>query len=102
MSSYWVTFRIHNSTVNGETYEDRYDSLTGAIKLMGTHWDVPTSYIVFENPGSIDDVRRILTADLAEDYDVLMIGQVGVQSARIWGTNPDADIFKLMPYLKKA
>jgi hypothetical protein len=102
MSVYWITFRIHDATVNGETYDARYDSLTNTVKIMGMRWDIPTSYAVFESGKSLDDVLAALTTNLSEQYDVLMIGEVGVKNTRIWGNNPDDDIFKLMPYLKNA
>ena len=62
----------------------------------------PSPYLVFESYADIDAVRATLTKHLSERHDVLLIGQVGVQAARIWGANPDADIFGLIPYLKKA
>ena len=101
MSVYYVTFRIHDATVNGKTYNQRYTALISAIQQMGMRWDVPTSYAAFETALSLDSALNKLKAHLSQAHDVLLICEIGVKSAKIWGANSDNDIFKLIPYLKK-
>jgi hypothetical protein len=102
MSTYWVTFRIEDKIVNGKDYDDRYDPLIAKLRGMGRYWDIPTSYVAFETDRDIDPLVRYFTQSLSADHDVFLICEIGVKSARIWGANPDDDIFTLMPYLKKA
>src|SRR5690349_14436287 len=103
MSTYWVTFRIHDQTIGGRTYEKRYSDFVDAVRNQATMWwTKPTSFICFASNNDIDAICSSIKGQLAPAYDLFLIGMPDYKSARIWGANDDDDIYKLIPFLKKA
>lgn len=101
-NTYWLTFRIHNETVNGKTYSQRYDAFYNVIKEHLEEWWVPpTSFVAFSSESSIDAIAAALKAPLSARYDMFLLGMADYKSGRIFGKNDDQDIFKLMPFLKE-
>jgi hypothetical protein len=102
MSTYWVTFRLAYENVGGKSYEERYKALTDTIVASSTkYWPEPTSFYALESAIDIDVLAGKLKAKIAPTKDVVLIRYMDHKEARICGTVNDADIFTLMPYLKK-
>ncbi|MET4067046.1 16S rRNA C1402 (ribose-2'-O) methylase RsmI [Bradyrhizobium sp. S3.2.6] len=102
MTVYWLTFRIHEATVGGRTYEKRYEALNDAVRTNCTQWwKDPTSFIAFESASTIKSLINALAGAVAESHDMFLIREMDTKSAGIYGKIVDQDIFKLMPYLQK-
>lgn len=102
MATYWVTFRIADKTVNGESYETRYNALTTTISAHCSQWWVEsTSFLLFESKHTLDQLAAALKDVVATD-DLFLIRAAEGANARIHGDIKDPDVFKLMPYLKYA
>lgn len=102
MASYWLSFRIHEDTVGGNTYSQRYNALVDAVILLRTkYWEETTAFIVFESASSIDTIAAKCNAVIAKSHDLVLIRALDIKDARICGLNTDTDIYGLMPYLKK-
>ena len=101
MTSYWITFRIANRTVNGKTYDARYEALREAIRLRSSKWWLkPTSYIAFASQDEIDVLAKACKAAIAPEYDMFLMRKMDEKNAIICGANDDRDIYDLMPYLE--
>lgn len=101
MAAYWITFRLDHGTVHGRSYDERYNSFTEAIRVKATKWWVtPTSFIAFDSDANIEQIAAACKNAIAPARDMFLIRAMDTQSAIICGHDDDADIFKLMPYLK--
>ena len=95
--------RIHDETINGRDYTTRYSEFLEAVRQQTTKWwPEPTSFICFASDLDIDTICGRLKRPLSVDHDLFLIGMPEFKSARIWGHNPDNDIYELIPFLKKA
>jgi len=65
-------------------------------------WTESTAFIVFESDSSIDAVASAVKKAINEAVDIALIGMPDYKSARAIGAIQDGDIFKLMPFTKKA
>jgi len=102
MATYWVTFRIADKTVDGETYATRHKALTDTINLHCSNWWVEsTSFLLFESKNTLDQLAGVLKASVS-DEDLFLIRACEGANARIYGNVSDDDVFTLMPYLKYA
>jgi hypothetical protein len=104
MSAFWVTFRISEKTVGGRTYEARYTDLVNTVHAAagGTYWQEPTSFLAFESIHPIETLAARFKSKIAPSHDLFLLRQMDVKDAMVCGQFDDQDIFKLMPYLKKA
>jgi hypothetical protein len=98
--TYWLTFRLADDA----TYSTRLDKLTKAVQdvTAGTWWVEPTSFLLFQSASDIDAVAAIVKAAINPAKDIVLIGMPDYKSARIIGASTDPDLFKLMPFTKKA
>ncbi|KZD22802.1 hypothetical protein [Tardiphaga robiniae] len=98
MSTYWITFRIHDS---GNSQERR-DDLYAAINDISTMWWVePTSFIVFESSESADTIAAKAKAAIRPSVDIVLLGMTEFKTARLIGAAVDHDIDQLIPFLKR-
>jgi hypothetical protein len=103
MTTYWLTFRIHNAAVGGRSYEQRYEALNETIRTnCSKWWKEPTSFIAFESNSTISALIAKCKAAIAPSHDLALIRAMDTKSAMVCGIVKDQDIFALMPYLKKS
>ena len=103
MSVYWLTFRIHEAEVGGRSQERRSADLNETIRKVTTQWWVESSsFIVLESSHGLVHIITSCKAAIAPSHDLLLVRAMDTKSAYITGLVQDQDIFKLMPYLKKA
>lgn len=101
MATYWVTFRIEDVIVGGNTYDDRRTAFYKAIEKICTKWWLPsTSFVVFESDTDINSVCAAIRAPLSRAHDLFLLGMPEFKSARIFGKNDDNDIYDLIDFLK--
>ena len=99
MSTYWLTFRIHENS----GYSSRYDALMDSLRSHATSWWLEsTSFVLFSTANNIDQVASSVKAALDPSIDLALIGMPDFKSARVIGASTDPDLFKLMPFTKKA
>ncbi len=99
MAVYWLSFRLEDDS----DYPNRYQALTDAIQGMTKKWWLETSsFFVFEAEPNIDGVAATVKKAIAPSKDIVLIGMPDYKSARLIGASKDDDIFKLMPFTKKA
>ena len=99
MAVYWLSFRL----ADGPTYPARYDAFVDAVEQMKSMWWVETSaFFVFETTLDINAVAARAKAAIDPARDIALIGMPEFKNARIIGAFKDQDIFKLMPFTKKA
>ncbi len=101
MSVYTISFMIADKTLNGSTYDDRYDAfMKTAMNISPTiWWKDTTSFIVIQTDLSITDVSKKLKAVIVPSADLFLIIDTQVKAARICGKNDDKDLIKLIPFL---
>lgn len=102
MTTYWLSFTLDSRTIGNRDYNARWNALYTDIKgiSIGTNWwTSTTSFIVFETAYGFDHVVQTAKNAVSVSYDTVLIRQLDVQDARIFGPVTDRDIFKLMPYL---
>jgi hypothetical protein len=99
MAVYWLTFRLEMNA----TYSNRHQALMDAVERISTGWwTEPTSFLVFESDQSIDGVAGTAKSAINPAIDLVLIGMPDYKSARVIGTVTDPDLFKLVPFTKKA
>lgn len=101
MATYWITFRIAETS----NYSQRYDKLMDNLRELAgsSHWWVEsTSFVVFESAQDIDGVAASVKATLDPSKDLALVGMPEFKSARIIGASTDKDLFNLIPFVKKA
>ena len=103
-NTYYITFRIHKDPMRPEAYGKRLDALTEAIRVVAVEvwWKDPTSYIMFWSSKTIDEIALAAKAAVDPKTDMALIAMVAFQDARLIGHSPnEADLLKLMPFVKK-
>jgi hypothetical protein len=94
-----MTFRI----ADDQQYAQRYDNLVEAVRTIASEWwTESTSFLLFESALSIDDVAAKVKDAINPAKDLALIGMPDYKSARAVGAVKDGDLFKLMPFTKKA
>jgi hypothetical protein len=103
MTSFWLTFRIADDIQHHRTYQERYDALIQAVTShqSGLYWGQSTSFLIFESDDGIGSIAQSAKNAIDPRYDLFLIRELDRKSAVIVGKNPDNDIYKIMPYLKK-
>jgi hypothetical protein len=99
VSTYWLTFRIHEDS----TYEKRRDALYDAIsKLTPEWWVEPTSFVAFESQSDIDTIAARAKSAIHPNTDLVLIGMTDFKSARLVGKSDDFQtLLKLVPFVKR-
>lgn len=74
MSTYFVAIRIANKTVNGDTYDERRQSVINNIYDEGQgYWDEMTSLFILNSDLSTSALARQAASGLSEDDDLLIV-----------------------------
>lgn len=99
MAVYWLSFRL----ADDDDYQARYDALEEAVRTQATKWWLETSsFFVFESAQNIDSAASSVKKAINPVKDIVLIGMAEYKSGRLIGASEDSDIFKLMPFVKKA
>lgn len=103
MEDYWVSFRISDKTIGGETYSERREALIGAVldESKG-YWDETTSFLLVRTSRTIDQLASAAKAAIALSEDLVVMRKLSVKTARYVGALSDKDIFHFMEYLERA
>lgn len=103
MTTYWLSFRIHNETRNNRTYEVRREAIEsvaenkpGVLAPANRVWDGTTSFLVFQHSASLDRLAGIVKTLIDPAVDVVLIHCMSRSAARIVGLVTDESIFALM------
>lgn len=101
MTVYWLTFRLHEETMSGRSYEQRYEALYKAVDEHSSKWWLdPTSFIALESQFGIGTIAAACKAAIAPSHDLVLIREMNTKSALLVGHTTSNTIFELMPYLK--
>lgn len=98
MSTYWLTFRIHDSGNSQERRDDLYKALDN---LSSAWWIEPTSFVVFESDSSADAIASKVKGAFDPSIDLALLGMTDFKTARLIGASEDTDIFQMIPFLKR-
>lgn len=105
-TSYWLSFRLHDSDEWRATYQTRVDDLYDEIKKScgnGSNWWISTtSFIVFQSNEDINTIASRVKRVIAESVDLVVVGMNDKKGGRVVGHCLDKDIFALIPDMKKA
>lgn len=98
--TYFVSFVIRNDS----TYSDRYEGLMEALRGLSptVWWAETTSFILLESDQSIDHIVGVVKKHISVSKDIAVIGKTDFKTMRVCGAYEDEDIFKLVPFAKKA
>jgi len=106
MTSYWLSYRIHDKDGWEDTYDERRQELIDEIKNScgngSNWWFTTTSFFIFESSESIDTLVTRVKRAIAESVDLVVVGMNDKKGGRVIGHCPDKDIFALAPDMKKA
>lgn len=106
MTSYWLSFRLHDSDGWQDTYEDRRKALEKVVRDSSGDgpnlWLDSTSFFVFASDDDLDNLALKVKRAIAEQVDLVVIGMNDYLGGRVIGHIEDDDIFALIPSIKKA
>ena len=103
MAAFMLSFRLHDDTIGGRTYEERREGLYDRVhQIASPWWEETTSFIAFQSDLEIDDIMWHVKDEIAAGYDIVLVRSLESKVARITGVLEDGDIYKIMPYLKEA
>ncbi|MGX5830129.1 hypothetical protein [Mesorhizobium sp. 43Arga] len=101
-SSYCVSFRIANKTINGKSYDDRRQSVVDAAHEGLGYWDETTSFFLVESSLSASGLAKAVSAGLSVQEDMIFVFDIGDQSASYFGALTHFDVLRsFFPLLKK-
>ncbi|RCK48888.1 hypothetical protein [Thalassospira profundimaris] len=95
MSTYCVTFRIASKTVNGKTYDDRYEKLIDNLHTGSNgFWAEPTSFILVGSSLDTNSFAKKIVEGLSRSDDMLFVFDPEDMSACYFGAVDGPDILK--------
>jgi hypothetical protein len=103
MSTYAITFRIKNATVNGLTYDERRAALVENARAeeLG-YWDETTSFILVESNKATDIIAKRVVAGLSPKHDMLVIFDPADMSCCYFGAiNYEEVLLSFFPKARK-
>ncbi len=103
MSTYVVSFRIGDQTVNGQSYSDRRDLLIENIHAGNNgYWDETTSFAFVGSDLDTHAFAKKAVQGLSAAHDIVLVFDPSDMSARHFGPVEYADILKsFLPLVKK-
>ena len=103
MSTYCITFRIANRTINGRTYDQRREQLIeNARKAKGGYWEETTSFILAESGLNTDVYAKQVSDGLSATDDLVVVFDPADMSASYFGALKHVDVLRsFFPKLKK-
>lgn len=103
MSRYCTTFRIAKRTVDGKTYDNRYDQLMDNLREEGRGWwDESTSFVIAESDLDTTAYCKRAVKGLSAKHDVVITFDPEDESGGYFGAVEHADVLTaFFPGLKK-
>jgi hypothetical protein len=104
MSTYCVTFRLADRTLNGKTYAERRELLiANARKEQAGYWEETTSFILVESSLDTNAFSKRVCTGLSAEYDMVVVFDPTDMSACYFGAVQHADVLaSFFPKLKKS
>ena len=104
-SVYWLSFRLKDSDGYERTYDDRLGKLTEELRASsgdaGKWWYETSSFFIFKTTETIDTIVTRIKRAIDAKVDIVVVRMMDKQTGRVIGKCDDADIFALVPYMKK-
>lgn len=85
LCKYCISFRIADKTVNGKTYEDRWQSIMSAVRGTNGFWDGTTSFVMAESTLNTKAFAETASAGLSAAHDQLIVFDPGDMSMAYFG-----------------
>ena len=103
MSTYCITFRIADLTVNDRTYDDRRSALIEAARAYdGGYWEETTSFLLAESDLTTGAFGATLAKTLSKKNDLLFVFDPSDMSASYFGAIESAEVLRsFFPLAKK-
>ncbi|WP_114947567.1 hypothetical protein [Microvirga calopogonii] len=103
MFTYCVTFRIGNGTVEGKTYQDRYNQLLDNITGEGgAYWGEPTSFYFVQSSLITPEFSKKTVRGLSPKDDLVVVFDPSDMSANYFGPIEHVDVLLgFLPTAKK-
>jgi hypothetical protein len=103
MSTYCVTFRIADKTINGKSYSDRYQQLIDNVYTGNGYWDETTSFLLVTSALSTPAFAAQACRGLSAQDDIVVVFDPSDMSASYFGPLKHPDVLNsFFPALKKA
>jgi hypothetical protein len=103
---YWLSYRLKDSGGYERTYEERetklHDEIRQSCGNSNKWWYETTSFFIFKTSEAIDTISARVKRAIAAEADIVVVRQMDSKVGRVIGKCADADIFDLVPYMKKA
>ena len=102
MAVHWITFRLHESTIGGRSYQTRYDALLKAVDKhrQGYWWFEPTSFWLVDSGSTKAQIATSVKAAIATSHDLVLIGSMDTLGAHLVGNAEElATLKSLVPNL---
>lgn len=103
MSTYCVTFRIADKTINGRTYGERYQQLVDNVYTANGYWDETTSFLLVSSELSTPAFATKACKGLSAQDDIVVVFDPTDMSASYFGPLKHPNVLSsFFPALKKA
>nr|HEV8009645.1 hypothetical protein [Bradyrhizobium sp.] len=103
MSTYCVTFRIADKTVDGKTYSDRYQKLVDNVHTDDGYWDETTSFLLVTSSLTTEKFSQQASSGLSQKDDLVVVFDPGDMSCAYFGPLEHKDVLgSFFRVLKKA
>jgi hypothetical protein len=106
MTSYWLSFRLHDEDGWENSYDQRRKDLIGEIEACcgngSNWWYSTTSFFIFESSEDISSIVTRVKRAIDQKVDLVVIGMNDYKGGRVVGRCLDNDIFALVPDIKNA
>jgi hypothetical protein len=103
MSTYCITFRIADKTINGKTYDERYQQLVDNVYTDSGYWDETTSFMLVTSELSTPAFATKACKGLSAKDDIVVVFDPSDMSASYFGPLKHSDVLaSFFAGLKKA
>jgi hypothetical protein len=93
MSTYCVTFRLLNQTIDGKTYDDRRQSILDGVYQKGAgYWEETTSFLMVESALDTNAFAAKASNGLSAKHDMLVAFDPSDMSVAYFGAIKSPDI----------
>lgn len=94
LSTYFVSFRIAPTIVDGRHPEDRHRSVVERARGKASFWDASLSFIMTQSTLLTPEFGAHVTADLSRDHDILIAFDPGDMSLCYFGPIEQENVLK--------
>lgn len=99
-AEYLISFRIGSIDIR-MSESQRRQSIYTAVQDVEC-WAEPTSLLIVRCTNSIISLMRVLTQDLDERYDMVLIRRIGYKNTIFWGSmTQDTTLIDLVPEARR-